>query len=214
MNKDEQEARIAQFWSWFVQHESDLARVSPDANPALDGLLQSLQRISPKLYFEVCANSNPHELIVTAEGRQELFPLVDAVVAVAPRIAGWSFIALKPPTGFGFQTSYEEAMFDPRSMWFLPLESPSNPTFLGLRVGIPGFAAVQEQISKSAILVVLDTALGERSAASDIQHVEVTALPPRPEDQGFIELVDLAGYIEWRKGKLAEQGRSPSAPSR
>jgi hypothetical protein len=113
--------------------------------------------------------------------------------------------------GFGFQTTYEGVTFDPRSMWFLPLESGSNPAALGLRVGIPDFECVQEQIAKNAVLVILDTALGERSAASDIQHVEVAALPSKPENQGYIELTDLVDYIEWRKRK---QGQSPPTPPR
>ncbi|MEW6747815.1 MAG: hypothetical protein AB1486_34260 [Planctomycetota bacterium] len=206
VSNDVEKARIGEFWSWFAQHKSDLARLSSDRSPVLDELLQRLQRIDRHLYFEICTNSDPHELIVTAEGRQELFPLVDAVVAAAPRVEGWVFIALKPPMGFAFETSYEGIMFDPRSMWFLPLESPSNPPALGLRVAIPDFDCDQEQIAKNAILVILDTALGERSAASDIQHVEITALPPEPENRGYIELPDLPAYIEWRKRK---QGSVP-----
>ena len=203
-----EEARIAEFWAWFVQHASDLARARPDESPVLEELLQSLQGIDSGLFYEICTDSSPHELIVTAEGRRELFPLVEAVVAAAPRLDGWICIALKPAMGFGFQTSYEGTSFDPRSMWFLPLESSSNPMASGLRVGVSGFDHVEERITKNAVLVILDTALGERSAASDIQHMEVAALPPKPEDQGYIKLTELADYIEWRKRKLADQGPS------
>jgi hypothetical protein len=197
------EAGIAEFWTWFAQHSNDLAQACSDTSPVLDELLQSLHGVHPDLYFEICTNSDPRELIVTAEGRRELFPLADVVVAAAPRIEGWVFTALKPPMGFEFQTRYEGTTFDPRSMWFLPLESQSNPAALGLRVGIPEFVHVQEKSTKNAILVILDTALGERSAASDIQHVEVTALPAKPDEQGYIELTELADYIAWKKRKRA-----------
>jgi hypothetical protein len=36
----------------------------------------------------------------------------------------------------------------------------------------------------SAVLVILDTGLGERSAALDLQHTEVAELPTDPESLG------------------------------
>lgn len=81
-----------------------------------------------------------------------------------------------------------------------------------MRVGVPEFDRVEERTTKNAVFVILGTALGERSAASDIQHVEVAVLPTKPEDQGYIELTELDDYIEWRKPKLADQGQS--APPR
>lgn len=114
--------------------------------------------------------------------------------------------------GFGFKTVYEGSTFDPQLIWFLPLESPSDPMALGLRVGVPDFDRVQEQTTMNAVLVILDTALGERSAAMDIQYVEVATLPANPEDQGYIELTDLADYIKWSKRRQSDRGESPSMP--
>lgn len=197
------DARIAEFWAWFAHHKSDLARVQSDRSAVLDELLQRLQRIDRKLCFEICTNRDPHELIVTAQGRRELFSLVGAVVAAAPRLEGWNFIALKPAMGFTFRTSYGGTNFDPQSMWFCPLESSSNG--LGLRVGVPEFDPDQERKTTSAILVILETGLGERAAASEIHYVEVAALPSKPEGHGYIELTELADYIGWRKRWRAGQ---------
>ncbi len=55
-----------------------------------------------------------------------------------PIYEGWAFIALKPPQGFQFTTTYEGTQFDPREMWFLPLESKSHPCDLGVRIAVPG----------------------------------------------------------------------------
>ena len=57
----------------------------------------------------------------------------------------------------------------------------------------------------SAVLVILDTGLGERSAALDLQHTEVTELPTDPESLGYIELPELADYVAWRKKRLASR---------
>lgn len=103
--------------------------------------------------------------------------------------------------GFDFQTMYEGITLDPKAMWFLPLENPAEPSALGLRMGVPDFDPGQEHDTKNAALVLLDTALGERAAASDLEHVEVVALPTKPESQGYIELTDLPAYLQWRKRK-------------
>jgi hypothetical protein len=52
-------------------------------------------------------------------------------------------------------------------------------------------------------LVILDTGLGERSAALDLQHTEVVGAPTDPASLGYIELPELAEYIAWRKKRLA-----------
>lgn len=53
------------------------------------------------------------------------------------------------------------------------------------------------------MVVILDTGIGERCAALDIQHTEVTELPTDPASLGYIELPELADYIAWRKKRLA-----------
>ena len=101
--------------------------------------------------------------------------------------------------GFDFQTSYEGIIFDPKRMWFLPLEARSAPGDLGLRVGVPDWEPGHARIAMNAVLVILDSALGERSRATDIQHVEVTEVPLKPETHGYIRLAELPDYLAWRK---------------
>ena len=62
-----------------------------------------------------------------------------------------------------------------------------------------------EAQAHNAVLVILDTALGERSAALDIQFTEVSGLPPHAESLGYIELPELADYIVWRKKTLSSR---------
>jgi hypothetical protein len=161
-----------------------------------------LKRVDRRLWFEVSEpDGGDREFIITAEGHTDAFPLVDTIVARAPRLAGWRFVALKPPMGFDFVTTYEAIRFDPRSMWFLPLQISSRPHDFGIRVGVPNFSDAIERQASNAVEVILDTALGERAAALYIQHVEVSNLPESPQAAGYIELYELPSYIEWRKRK-------------
>ncbi|MFN7922176.1 MAG: hypothetical protein U0Q16_18885 [Bryobacteraceae bacterium] len=203
----EDSIKIAAFWSWFSDHRSALAELSDPEESLWDLALGRLKEIDAHLWFELSASANPvREFIITAEGHTPAFHTVELLVEQAPSIAGWVFVALKPPMGFSFVTSYEGMPFDPREMWFLPLESESRPHDLGIRVGIAEFDSLDQRQACNAVLVILDTGLGERSAALDICHVEVAELPADPEPAGYIELCELADYIEWRKTKL---GPSP-----
>jgi hypothetical protein len=204
----DEEHRIERFWAWFVAHQAEFSRLASPDEPFWDLALERLKSVDKHLWFELSRDSHPvRDLIVTAEGHVNSFPTADKLVRLAPRMEGWYFVALKPAQGFAFTTTYEGTSFDPRRIWFLPLESESHPSDLGIRVAVPGLDRMDRSSAHSAVLVILDTGLGERSAALDLQHTEVTEIPTDPASLGYIELSELADYIAWRKNRLA----SPSA---
>jgi hypothetical protein len=196
---------IQEFWRWFECHLADFNELTDPNAPFWETALDRLQRINKRLRFEVShAGAEEREFIITAEGHLDAFPLAEKTVAEAPQISRWRFIALKPPMGFDFTTTYEGIRFEPRQMWFLPLTGNTDPAALGLRIGIPEFRSATARQASNAVAVILDTALGERAAALDIQHFEVVALPACPESEGYIELHQLPNFIEWRKKKRGE----------
>jgi hypothetical protein len=77
-----------------------------------------------------------------------------------------------------------------------------------LTVGVPNFSHAIERQACNAVELILDTALGERATALDIQHVEVSTLPESPQAAGYIKLYELPSYIEWRKRKSRDAWRS------
>lgn len=195
--------QIRSFWQWFADHRSEFNVLSKPDEPFWDLALQQLKRVDERFWFELSSTNNGvREFVVRAEGHVEAFPTAEMLVKLAPEIEGWVFVALKPPMGFEFTTHYEGRLFEPRLMWFLPLEDSSRPQDFGMRVGIQGLESMDKMKAHNAVLVILDTALGERSAAVDIQHIEVSELPADPESLGYIELPELPSYISWRKRKL------------
>jgi hypothetical protein len=191
---------IQEFWRWFQAHRAEFDVLTDTAAPFWDAALSQLHRLDKRFWFELSKPDGDHrEFIITAEGHADIFPLADDIVALAPQIPGWQIIALKPPMGFDFTTTYEGIRFEPRAMWFLPLNSSFRPEDLGVRVGVPNFTDDIKRQASNAVAVILDTALGERAAALDIQHLEVSTLPESPESHGYIELYELPAYIEWRK---------------
>ena len=84
------------------------------------------------------------DFIVTTEGHVSSFPIAEEPVRLAPKIEGWTFIALKPAQGFRFTTNCEGTQFDPRRMWFLPLENESRSSDVGIQIAIPGIDAMDK----------------------------------------------------------------------
>ena len=99
----------ARFWSWFAANASALRTVAGSE----DLLLDRLHGYCPELFFEIGgAPGGATELIITAEGDRSRFDAVRALVAAAPALVGWTFIAFRPPQGFAFVTRHERAEID------------------------------------------------------------------------------------------------------
>jgi hypothetical protein len=90
------------FWTWF-RGFADRLRHDHVPDAFQDELLSQLHRYDSRLYFLICTNTSPCELIITADGNRDAFSAADSLVAAAPDLDGWTFIAVKPPMGFDFR---------------------------------------------------------------------------------------------------------------
>ena len=195
---------IEQFWNWFSENShrfSSLAK-NPSKGKLLDEILSRLHSVNAGLYLEVSVPVNGvNEFVITAEGKKSLFPVIDEMISVAPKLDGWKFTALRPPMGFGVGIKYAGVSLKPDEMWFLPLTAGPNAEQFGLRLGIPNLAHTDKPAALNAGRILLDTCLGERQCAESIEHVEVVALPKNPKGEGFFALTELVDYLNWRESR-------------
>ena len=200
----------SKFWTWFEGEHDRFRSIdkAKDGEELLDLFLAHLHEFDSELYFEVSQplDDGSNELIISAEGIRAKFPKVEALVAAAPKLPKWQIIAFKPALGFDFVHEYGELKIDPRKLWFLPLTAKTDPSILGLRIGLPDFDEDAEDKIKNSVWIILDTGLGEKTCADRIRHLEVVALPEKPEDEGFIELPELPDYLAWIDKRNSEQG--------
>jgi hypothetical protein len=192
---DERKA-ISTFWSQFLKRSSDLACVGSADSAAYEALLELLQQVDPGLYLELSVDPAECELIVSADGDRELFPLARRVVAAAPAVAGWAIRALKPKLGFPETTRWEDLIVRIDSIVFDPVDLDGDE--LGLRIFVPGIAESDIDDAHNAVLRALDHGLGEEGFAEAVQSTEVYRLPPDSNPDDHIPLLELEKFIEWR----------------
>ena len=202
------------FWKWFSENSSKYYFLNQIKDPSLkekllNNLLAHLQEYNENLFFEIGGKPNGiQELIISAGGNKKYFDLVEKLVAKAPNISNWEIKALKPAMGINFVTSYEGIEIDPKNIWFLPLENENYPHSIGLRICLLNYNAEHEELYLNASYQILDTILGEKSTALDIEHLEVGNLPLNPADEGLIKLSELPNYVTWKKGVLNQDNSS------
>lgn len=198
------------FWEWFkLNNKAYLFLNAVDAaikEQMLNNLMEQLHKYCNKLYFEIGGHPDKsQELIITAEGNKRHFDKVETLIDVAPHLPNWTFIAFIPPRGIDFEMKYEDVELKPREMWFEPLEHPDNPATIGIKVCTKNFELVEDsEWLRPAVCKILDTILGEKSFALDVEHVAIDQLPDEPEEQGLIQLSELPAFIRWKKSKQAD----------
>jgi hypothetical protein len=194
-----------EFWAWFELNNKKylfLNEVEKDIKETLlNELLSNLHAYCDKLFFEIGGHPDDQEieLIITAAGDIDYFNKVEELIAQAPSIKDWKFIAFKPGIGFDIFIEYAGLKFDPSEIWYLPLELDGQPDMLGLKVCYKNYELARKDDFLSGTFLLLDAGLGEKRAVLDIKYVEVDSLPENPDRNGLIELRELPAYIDWVK---------------
>ncbi len=206
-------AQVVAFWSWFRENKRAMDTLDDPDEPFWDVALAELAKVHPDLKFALSSlegdAGGDREFVLTASCDTDLFETVDTVIAAAPRLSGWQWVPLKPPMGFDFISEFEDLTLNPAEMWFFPMRDSARPRSLGLRIAVPGFTRRRADQYFDAVAIVLETGLGERAAASDLEHMEVVPIPPNLKAEGFAPLTELPDYLEWnRANRLPARGWS------
>jgi hypothetical protein len=185
---------IPEFWRSFLDHKAELENLESADDPTYDTLLASLQKIDQGLFFAFCTEPGANEFIVSADGNEELFSLVEDIVRQAPEVDGWQIIALKPQLGFPETTRWEDVEIVIGDVLVLPVFNPAGE--MGLRLYAPGFSEADSTSIHNAILQALDSGLGERQFAQLVKGTWVHPIEEAPA--GAFPLPDLSDYLEKR----------------
>ena len=193
------------FWKWFEKNNSKflfLNEVEPDIKEQhLNQILNELHKVNNGLYFLIGGHPDNKkvELIITAEGIKELFPVVELLVSKAPQFDNWEIIAFKPAQGSGFVTEFGGRKFDPKEIDFIPLDNQDDPSLIGVQVIYPDYNDEERDIFVGATYQVIDTVIGERSTTLDIDYLDITVTPKNAVELKTLKLAELADFISKKK---------------
>lgn len=195
---------INDFWDWFLsnQHKylflDEVTEVEKEI--LLSEFLDKLHLYNVNVYFEIGEDiEGLKEIIITANGNQEYFENVEALVKQAPEINGWKVTAFKPALNPGFTITYNNISFSPKSIIFIPLENPEYPGKFGLQICYYNYDENTKDTFQNVSYLLLDAILGEKIFSQDVVFVKSTAVPENISEFTFYHLDYLAEYIKLKK---------------
>ena len=196
-----------QFWQWFKENNTAytfLSTVEADVKEKLlDNFLVQLHVYCDHLYFEIGGEpDHATELIITAGGNAEYFDKVDELIRQAPPLLPWTFIALKPPMEGHFKSKWNSLELNTEDLWFLPLSNAGSKD-LGIRVFMKNYESIKDSKDLIPMLyMMIDTIVGERSAALDIKFVDASLLPEMPSGKGIHPILKLPEFMAYYKSRV------------
>ena len=195
-----------QFWHWF-QRNKDTYRHLPSCKNAeslylmreMSMHLQAYGRhINAELYWEKVNDQVETVIVFTTYGRARQFRKVERLVAGAPAIPGWRFLALDPPRPIDFflEEDFDHLDFDPFNLWFEPPEFYDHKDKCHLQVYADIYTPVTDKCIQAVTAAVYNV-LGEKVVGLKIRVVEVCRLCelPREERSALVNLQQAAQYI-------------------
>jgi hypothetical protein len=188
-----------EFWSWVKENRKNF--VDESCEKYLDEFLMHLHIYDENLFFEIGGNDDEREIIITALGNKEHFDSVYKLVGAAPVIEHWKITALKPAVSYQdrqFIANYYGVELNTEKMNFIPLVNSSKPNLMGLRVLVNNFDQLKYETFYEGAVMVINTIVGEKVAAEDINYIEVMA---NDNSKDSYAMTDLPDYINWRKSK-------------
>ncbi len=195
-----------QFWLWFQRNKDTYhhlpACTKTEALYLMREMSMHLQaygrHINAELYWENTNGQVEIVFVFTTYGRARQFRKVERLVAAAPFIPGWRFLALDPPRPIDFfvDEDFDHLDFEPFELWFEPPEFYDHKDKCCLQVYADIYTPVTDEYSEAVTAAVYNV-LGEKVYGLRIRRVEVyrlCELPPQ-ERTTLINLQQAAQYI-------------------
>ena len=169
-SKAELEQAIKDFWEMFKTEHGNLIDADRNVNePIYFEILDKLKEVHEDLCLEVAHNVTPHQLVISADGIDDVFEFVEMVASDRPKIPGWEIVKYRQhrddieeqTVSIGDQTlALSDLFFD------LVLDEEAGIVVV---MFIPGF---DEENDAHEMLrwVILDNTIGEYNAVKKVGY--------------------------------------------
>ena len=191
------------FWAWFQTqaeafHHAVITQEKIDTD-FFDPLSASLDRMHEGIYFLAGeAEAGVAELILTADGVYRNFAFIEDLVAAAPKLPAWRFVALKPACAIdGFGINMNGLVYSDDTLHFYVREDAKCPQVVDVVMVHSDATATEEQLT-SGVYVYLDNLLGEWVAVTQIDQMQIINQQQLPANQALQPMAELAPYLHGR----------------
>ncbi|RFM32464.1 DUF695 domain-containing protein [Chitinophaga silvisoli] len=196
------------FWSWFKKHERDFFKVLQEKGDIqeklFDPLAERLSKIREGYFFLAGMHKGTAELILTADGKIKNIPFIEDLVAAAPAIPGWNFLAAKPATLTESQSiGMGDLRFDYQTLFFYANEDPQYPDKISITVVHDQYTPEEREQMVMGVYIFLDSYLGEIKSATVIDAIEIAGREDAEKE--LIPIYKLKAYIDWREKEFVEK---------
>jgi hypothetical protein len=190
---------IGKFWQWFQKNEPRLRYFQQNPDKILTEVLDNAKKIERGLAieFEPPAN-NIIKVTVSADGDKNLFSVVKEIVAKAPKIQGWEFIAFRQrmPSDLvkGMVLKAQGHELNPNKMKFFPIVEGDTLDIIVYAENI-----TEENFNQVAYggLLIIDNILGEYDCVMKVRNYDFHNMPVEKEELKDLKpLLELAEYVD------------------
>ncbi len=200
---------MTDFWRWFASHEPAFAQTISEQQDIeqrfLQPLSEALQKLRPHIFFLVgISGQHEFELILTPDGNLKMVAFIERLVAAAPPLPRWRFIALKPGKQQE-QIGLEMAgyRFDTDNLFFFPRVDPQFPDEIDLVIVHQDYTEADATTIANGSYLFLENYLGEWSCMSQLDVVDFCG--PEAVTKALIPIGKLRDYLSWREKEFVEK---------
>jgi len=201
----------SEFWSWFAQHEQAFLKAVQDRNSIekefFDPLSAKLAEIREGYFFLTgMPDKQTAELIFTPDGVIKNMVFAEELVAAAPAIGHWKFIALKPAIDIE-HISIQMAGYDfhKDNMHFYFSNDPEYPDNIDITIVHDDFTEERKAPISNGCYIFLDNFLGELNFVNMIDMLRVSGRSSVEAGKELVPIARLKDYLIWREKEFIEK---------
>jgi hypothetical protein len=206
--KDSEIRTYQDFWDWFITKEKEFYEEVKIQNNIetnfFDIIAPKLKQINEGYYFLAgMSDDTTAELIITVEGEIKNIVFAEEIIAVAPKLDGWKFTALKPEMNLTSGIEMEGYKFSGDNIFFYANEIEGYPDEIDITFVYEDLNAENKNSAVTGVCIFLDNFLGELNFATQIDTFNVIG-----KDEAEKELVPISklkDFLLWREREFTEK---------
>ncbi len=188
------------FWKWFEANAGDYYKnLDSRKDELVSNLSSEIKKVHKDLVFEISAvlPDSTRELTISADGDKDLFPVVIALTAKAPKIKNWKFLAFRQPCLQNLEIQMGDFILSQDDIYFRYMKDGDQ---IGIQLNIRNY--IEGGKTDNAAFILLDNMIGEYDAVMSISSVDLQKLDESKTEEMY-PLTYLPTVLQEHKARLS-----------